>query len=264
MNNNNFHYGHRLFRFREAGHVNSGLHQKKHVMIILKRIGSIYVHTLQMHDKTVVYMSAIQDWCADEFREMENHLPAYRVEKAAQFLKKEDKQTSLLASWMLECLIGFSSIAYTAYGKPYVLDRRMYCSVAHSDGVVAVALSNEEVGVDCEKCQLPAQPSIMSLFHANEVWNLTKGYESFASIWTSKEAYGKWLGVGLNYELHVMNVKEQAVFWKEEKLPLTMKKLVYEQCMIAVCARHAKWAQCIDFKGSVRHASEFSRRSSRE
>ena len=263
-NSNSFHYGHRMCPFLAVGLLNLVLLQKTHATTILKRIGRIYVRTFQMNEKTIIYKSHIQDWSEYEFSQMCQTLPAWRVEKARHFLKKEDTHTSLLASWMLEYLIGFQEITYTSYGKPYVADRHVYFSVAHSDGMVVVALSNEEVGIDCERLQLQTQASIVSLFHPNEAMRVEKQTEPFSSIWTGKEAYGKWLGVGLNYDLHVMDVKENDVFWKEKKLPLTMTKIVCEQWMIAVCARHINDAQCIDFKGSVLHASEFSRGSCRE
>jgi phosphopantetheinyl transferase len=67
-------------------------------------------------------------------------------------------------------------------------------------GFVAVALADGTVGVDVE--EVGAGPIPMQALHrAEQLWlaQLAEGERerAFAQLWAAKEAYGKWLGVGL-------------------------------------------------------------------
>ncbi len=77
------------------------------------------------------------------------------------------------------------AIEYSESGKPYVIADGQQCScvsISHTDGVLAMAFSQREVGVDIEradrKIKIKQCPDIES--------------------WTRIEAYCKMLGVGLS------------------------------------------------------------------
>jgi phosphopantetheinyl transferase len=75
-----------------------------------------------------------------------------------------------------------------------------HLSHATRGGFVAVALADGAVGVDVE--QVGSGPIPMQALHrAEQLWlaQLAEGERerAFAQLWAAKEAYGKWLGVGL-------------------------------------------------------------------
>ncbi|MBO4210778.1 4'-phosphopantetheinyl transferase superfamily protein, partial [Micromonospora echinofusca] len=92
-------------------------------------------------------------------------------------------------------------------GAPWLVagtDERLWVSVSHAPGVVAVAASRHlPVGVDVER---PCRAAVAGLagrwFHPTEVDWLDRRPEAdrsgaFLLLWTAKEALGKALGTGL-------------------------------------------------------------------
>lgn len=98
-------------------------------------------------------------------------------------------------------------------GRPILLDppKPAFISVTHSGQVVAAALARRPVGIDAE--QLPRAPHhprlVPRVCSPAEIAALEKlaGDErdrAFMRIWTRKEAYGKALGVGLDFPLRAV------------------------------------------------------------
>ena len=77
-------------------------------------------------------------------------------------------------------------------GKPY-LDKD-YISISHSGEYVVVAISDFNIGVDIQKIEY--REKVVSLF-SEEVTD----EKMFTRLWTLKESYGKYLGIGLNKEV---------------------------------------------------------------
>lgn len=206
---------------------------------------------------TIVYTSSISQWTDLDFEWMKKELPTARVEKAARFYRQEDERTCILAGYMMEHLIGFSEIAYTAYGKPFAKHGTVHFNVAHSNGFVVVALSEEEIGVDCEWRDTAIIESIMPLFHEKEQQRILSGKCSFSAVWTAKEAYGKMLGVGLNYDLAAMHIERNRLYFHNERQRPHVYRTVYDTFTIAVCTYRKQRPQLVDFKGSVLYANGF-------
>ena len=100
----------------------------------------------------------------------------------------------------LPCRIDPSALIFdrSELGKPYFKDSRVKFNISHSKGYIAVASSiDEEVGVDVEASELPYDRAIkmaeryFSIYEIKEVKNHP---ESFARIWSRKEAKAKFLG----------------------------------------------------------------------
>ncbi len=83
-------------------------------------------------------------------------------------------------------------------GKPYFRGSRLNFSISHSKGYVAAALSDDVgVGIDIE-CSVFSREKAEKLakryFSASEMASFDGSPESFARIWTEKEARVKLLG----------------------------------------------------------------------
>jgi phosphopantetheinyl transferase len=97
---------------------------------------------------------------------------------------------------------------HDATGRPFIAepaDCGLHVSLAGRDGLAAIALAREPVGVDLEIVD-PAGAIPLNVLHRQEqarletIADAPTRAETFCAIWTVKEAYLKALGTGLNRE----------------------------------------------------------------
>ncbi len=84
-------------------------------------------------------------------------------------------------------------------GKPYLLD--VFFNIAHTDGMVCLALSDRENGADCEKLKSYSENAIKRCFcekEAKYVYDSGDRDLAFVRLWTLKEAYSKLIGEGIS------------------------------------------------------------------
>lgn len=88
---------------------------------------------------------------------------------------------------------------YNESGKPYLKDNNLYFSLSHSNGLVALTVSKEEVGLDIELIK-PVKDAVAKRIMNETEYNIynsldkNKKISYFYEVWTSKEAYVKKLG----------------------------------------------------------------------
>ncbi len=163
---------------------------------------------------TEVYLYNIPDISKEQFNK---YLALVSPERQAKIhrLKCRDKQgQALFAALLLRAVLcdrlkvkndqlHFSA---TEKGKPYLTDRTdVHFSISHTDGLVAVAVSDREVGIDAETVK-PADPKLCQRFFSTAEQDFvtpeTEGWlERFYLVWTRKEAYLKYTGEGLSVPL---------------------------------------------------------------
>lgn len=89
------------------------------------------------------------------------------------------------------------------YGKPYFENYQdIKYNVSHCNGMVAVAFSKDEIGIDIEDIKIYRTNIISKLCTNEEVDYIKNGDYSnkrFFKIWTLKEAYMKAIGMGFAY-----------------------------------------------------------------
>ncbi|TYL46311.1 4'-phosphopantetheinyl transferase superfamily protein [Nocardioides sp. BGMRC 2183] len=90
------------------------------------------------------------------------------------------------------------------HGRPRVEGADVEFSLAHTPGLVLVAVSEHQVGVDVERYPDPADlPGLLGILHADEVAEVEQAEEPedavrrFTRAWTRTEAYLKGVGIGL-------------------------------------------------------------------
>lgn len=98
-------------------------------------------------------------------------------------------------------------ISYDSVGAPRVDVENIHLSVAHGAGYVAIALSDERVGVDIEALDRNFG-RVGSRIMSEEERLLSSDKNWGAMVWSSKEAlyklYGKE-GLDLCYDIHILN-----------------------------------------------------------
>ena len=84
-------------------------------------------------------------------------------------------------------------ISYNAVGAPVVDRPNTWISVAHSNGLVAIAVADEKVGIDIEPIERDAE-CVKSKFMSTEEISLSDDSHWAVYVWTAKEAMYKLYG----------------------------------------------------------------------
>ena len=97
-----------------------------------------------------------------------------------------------------------SNIRKTSFGKPYISCNNLNInfSIAHSDNIVVVAISDSKIGIDVEavtpmKFDITNYDDFFTSKEIEAVVNSKNRERAFSILWTRKEASVKYLDVGL-------------------------------------------------------------------
>ncbi len=159
---------------------------------------------------TEVFLYNIPDVSEDGFYKLLELVSLDRRTKVLRLQVKE-KQIQSLVAWVLLSQVLCNRLklendslrfAQSDNGKPYLLNcDGVYFNIAHTEGMVAVALSDKEIGIDVEKIRTRC-PSLCERYftEAEQRYVLSDEKlcaERFFEVWTRKEAFAKRSGEGL-------------------------------------------------------------------
>ena len=144
-----------------------------------------------------------------------------KIKKSSNNLfKKEQLGSSLLLNDILENYFFMDTTKieyiYNEFGKPYIKDSNLYFSLSHSNGVIALAVSKEEIGLDIELIKDVKDNLALKVMNEAE-YNIYKGLSKndkisyFYEVWTSKEAYVKKLGSALTLNPSNINIDSDVI-----------------------------------------------------
>lgn len=143
--------------------------------------------------------------CPDEL------LETVRQKKILYARKEEQKQQqrengsflrNVLKEYLGELPDGPMNLQYNCYGKPYLVGNPCFFSLSHSGDLLVCAVSEEEVGADCEKIHQLTQNLAKKVLNESELAE----YEQLPNeqkndwmirTWTVKESISKLLGTGI-------------------------------------------------------------------
>lgn len=108
---------------------------------------------------------------------------------------------------------------YNESGKPYIKDSNLYFSLSHSNGIIALTVSKEEIGLDIElikDVKDTLSRRIMNDLEYNTYQSLNKESKKiyFFEVWTSKEAYIKKLGTSITLNPSNISIEEDVLLKK--------------------------------------------------
>lgn len=135
-------------------------------------------------------------------------LPKERREKASRLLKYEDRLLSALSGLMLKKVLGVDRdgmLLYNEHGKPYLEHGKCF-SISHSGDFAVLAVSEDKIGADIEIPKRVNESVMHRCFTKAETAFVNGSPESFARIWTLKEAAVKLLGKGIGFPLKSFSV----------------------------------------------------------
>ena len=139
----------------------------------------------------------------------------------------------LLKTLKKEYAIDNVEIKFTPNGKPYIQNGPHF-SIAHSDNYIAIAIDNNEVGIDIEKVGEFNTAIADKYFSASEKKFLFNGDKNlnFYKLWTAKEALIKKKGTGLRDLSDTELIPIPDGFRHNENLIMTQ---IAENYVISVC-----------------------------
>lgn len=135
----------------------------------------------------------------DKIGQVENYELLSRVElvKAEHALGREMLRSLL----QIHFEITDYEIEIGEHGKPYLVNLPYHFSISHSNGLVACAVADTQIGVDIERRSTMSPEKIRSIsarFFTPEEIDALKGADysaqMFYVIWTRKEALSKYFG----------------------------------------------------------------------
>ena len=179
------------------------------------------------------------------WRKMPEGLTRKEESAFAQMLLKD----ALKREYQLPAL---PEIERSSYGKPYFpAFPELYFNYSHSkDGAVCV-LAKNSVGIDLEKVRSYREKTVKRFCNEKE-WNWLQKQETrdkeWIRIWTVKEAYVKYTGIGIRTDLRCLDISdalkvaagEMAVVEPEPGKKVYIQSFFKENFWLSVCSSSIK------------------------
>ena len=118
------------------------------------------------------------------------------VLESLKYLKVESKKERAAAIALRNKYIG--KCFYSSKGKP--LSKTKFFNISHSKGIVALATTNKDVGLDIEVIR-PIDKKLKDFVSSKEEKKRIHDDESFLMVWTNKESLLKCLGQGIKMKM---------------------------------------------------------------
>ena len=118
------------------------------------------------------------------------------IKTAARFADEKDRVLHLISAYFKRKYVGEWTV--DSFGKPQ--GSRGFFNVSHCNGIVAIALSDSEVGIDAENVR-SADRSLVEYVSDNKELPFVDSDEDFFRLWTAKESLAKAQGEGLKKSL---------------------------------------------------------------
>lgn len=167
--------------------------------------------TIHINNDTKVFLWEITEDFNELFRQVSLKDTSFaRMEK----MKSESHQKGFMSVRMLLQYCGYTDfdLFYDELGKPHLKDAlqqtqgRTHISISHSFDFAAIALSNENIGIDIEQVKekvLRIAPRFMEMWHLENL-SIEDQMKKATVIWGTKEAIFKIKNeVGISFPDHI-------------------------------------------------------------
>ncbi|MFM1602653.1 4'-phosphopantetheinyl transferase superfamily protein [Helcococcus ovis] len=130
-----------------------------------------------------------------------------KIKLLKKLRNEDDRKRCWISGIMVFFIINLGNIdnlCKSEKGKPFIKDKNIHFNVSHSGDYVVLVKNDEEVGVDLEKAvSFNHSKLVYEVFHKDEIniFNKYKNNSCFYKIWTRKESFLKWSGIGIEANL---------------------------------------------------------------
>ncbi len=162
-----------------------------------------------------------------EFENCLNRIPQWRRQRILSYRNRDDRLRSLACSLLLAegCAeLGWDPQGYIGEnGRPMLLEKGHYISLAHAGDYAVAAFSEEPVGIDVEEIARFTSErrekigrKILTEAEKEYLHQLMSDCvqaTAFAEIWTRKEAFVKCNGKGLSMDFREIETMQEDLFY---------------------------------------------------
>ncbi len=166
-----------------------------------------------------------------------SNIPENELNRIAKYGSKKRRDESLNGLFLLGKVLEMYGIntyelSYTEKGKPYIDNLKYHFNISHSNEYVVCAVSDKEVGIDIEMVK-DKITNIKPKITDEEM----DDPDSLTELWTLKESFIKYLGIGITMDLKKIKVKREKDFFEINYLNNTCyaKMLKIDNYYISVC-----------------------------
>lgn len=145
-----------------------------------------------------------------------DYVPKTVADRIWRYHRWQDAQACLIGHLLIRKYVflkgqSWSSVWRNQYGKPY-LDEGLFFNISHTDGLIALAKSKFEIGMDVEciqHCDFDAILKLITSEHKRrDIRDSQNPIMAFYRYWTQKEACVKQIGKGLSIPLKDFEIDE--------------------------------------------------------
>lgn len=152
-------------------------------------------------------MKVFIGYTEDILNRFDNDISCFHV----KLFHEDSKAAFVLLKYIIE-KYGYQTdyyVKYTEFKKPYL--KGLFYNVSHSKGRIAIAISENEVGVDIQKYTDVVEKVKSKYYHEDD-------YEqNLLNMWVIKESYLKFIGIGLTNDLFNVRIKKDKVAYLKEE-----------------------------------------------
>ncbi len=181
----------------------------------------------------VVLKCNINDISDSDYKKYFSLMSAEKQIRIKKFKFSDDKKRSIAGEMLVKEYIsetyGLSAestnISIGANGKPYIENSPVYFNISHSGDMVVCAFDKNPIGIDVEKIKnidlkigkrVFCDKELQYLFGHSAPFDFTKTADKeilirFFELWTVKEAYLKFKGIGIAIDLKNLNIDRKNV-----------------------------------------------------
>lgn len=171
-----------------------------------------------------------------------------RRKKVDSLRFEKDKRLSLAVGYLLEkelkaMGVPMGDITYGEFGKPSLAEGGICFSLSHSGNYGVCAVYHKEVGIDIEQVR-EVRPALIANICTEKERRALEGLapsereKRFYQIWTAKESYLKYLGVGISQPFSTLETdfgERLTMRCKGEEVPLTFETFRQDGHRITLC-----------------------------
>lgn len=189
-----------------------------------------------------------------EYEKLFDFVTPDKKKKIGKFHFEDDRKRALYGNVLVRYLISRklhidnSEIVFetNSYGKPYLSGKKnLYFNLSHSGKWIFCGLAEKEIGVDIER-RADCKTDIAKRFFADAEYKylnsipVEKQKQVFYDIWSLKESYIKYKGMGLSmpldsFEFH-FEEEEVFVYGEDGEIPFAKRYTFDTEYSIAVCS----------------------------
>ncbi len=160
-------------------------------------------------------ISLIKENVIDNYSKQEEYANISNLEK-----RKEKIAKDMLFKYVTEKENIDPSIIMKEHGKPDFKNTKYHFNISHSKDMCVMSISDEEIGADVQYIQNFEEERLDRLtkrIYNDNDYNFfnTDDNTTFTQIWTIKEAYLKYIGLGLVKNIHdiIVDYEDNTVYY---------------------------------------------------